>query len=76
MLVIIMNAIALASRDCKDNDNTTSRNRTVDLISHISTALYALEALVKMLALGVWRHKTSYFRNGWNWIDFFFVTTG
>jgi voltage-dependent calcium channel L type alpha-1D len=39
----------------------------------IFTAVFVLECLVKIIAMGFVMHKTAYLRDTWNWLDFFIV---
>ena len=39
-------------------------------------AIFCLEALLKVIALGFVLHSDSYLRNGWNVLDFIVVVTG
>jgi len=40
------------------------------------TTLFTLEMLLKWLGLGWCKHQYSYFRDPWNWLDFFIVIEG
>lgn len=39
-------------------------------------AIFCLEAVIKICALGFICHEGSYLRNGWNIMDFIVVVTG
>jgi len=38
--------------------------------------VFAVEALLKIVEQGFWKHKNSYLRDGWNWIDFIVAVLG
>ena len=40
------------------------------------TAVFTLELLVKVVALGVRGHHTAYLADRWNWLDAFIVFMG
>lgn len=52
------------------------KNYTLDKIQKAFTLIFTIEAILKMVAMGVIVHKNSYFRTLWNIIDFFVVMTG
>lgn len=40
------------------------------------TYVFAIEALLKIIEQGFWKHKNAYLRDGWNWIDFIVAVLG
>ena len=36
----------------------------------ITTYLFIIEAAIKIISQGLWMHKNSYLRSGWNTLDF------
>jgi len=39
------------------------------------TVSFTIEAIIKIMALGLIFGKTSYLRDAWNWLDFIVVVT-
>lgn len=56
-------------------DRWSSANQTIAAISFYVTLLFALELLVKVLALGLFG-RTGYFSDPWNWLDTIVVLYG
>lgn len=46
------------------------------MIGIIFTIIFALEALLKIIGMGFILHKSSYLREGFNFIDFIIVIAG
>ena len=74
--VIVCNTVALSLYDYSDRESLARRNQIIDNSNKAFTFIYAIEALLKMLALGFVIPKRSYLRDSWNFIDFFVVITG
>jgi hypothetical protein len=49
------------------NPLNPASNNAQDVTEPLFLAIFASEAIVKLLAMGVWLHKDAYFRDGWNW---------
>lgn len=75
MLLIILNSVTLAAYDYNDRNNLTSRNKIIDNITYFLNICFIIECVLKLLAKGLIRHKSSYFRDGWNIMDFIIVIT-
>lgn len=76
LFLIITSSIKLAV------DSYTSEYPEDSIVSKVSlyfdytfTALFTLEALIKVIALGFIFEKGSYLRESWNILDFFIVVT-
>ena len=54
--VILLNSITLGMYDYKDPNSLTFKNKIIDKISTALTAVYALEAVLKIFALGFIKH--------------------
>lgn len=76
MLLIFLNSMFLASYDYDDRDDTTLRNKALNLGGQIFTILFTAEGLCKVMARGLCMHHNSYLRNGWNWLDFLVILAG
>jgi len=50
-------------------------NQFVESTEGIFTALYTLECVLKVIAMGLIIKKGCYLRDGWNWLDFLVVVT-
>jgi hypothetical protein len=59
-----------------DEDNKTVRNKIITYLGFVFTTIFALEALLKMIAMGLVIHKNAYLRDGWNIFDFLIVILG
>jgi Ion transport protein len=58
-----------------DRESLTLHNQVIDKMNMIFTIIYAVEATLKIIALGFWG-KHSYLKETWNIIDFIVVITG
>ena len=67
--VILINCIELAVND----PTQPSANPLETGIETAFLAIYTIEMLLKMIALGLIYYKSSYFRDLWNVLDFFIV---
>jgi hypothetical protein len=41
----------------------------------VFTAIFILECVIKIIAMGLFFDKRSYLRDAWNWLDFIVVIT-
>ena len=76
MFVIFLNSMALALYDYSDRDSLLIRNKILEIAGTVFTIIFALESLLKIIALGFLFHKNAYLRDGWNIVDFFVVCSG
>ena len=76
LMVIVCNSVALSLYDYSDRESLTRRNQVIDNSNKAFTMISAVEALLKILALGFVIPKRSYLRETWNFIDFFVVLSG
>lgn len=58
------------------NSTSTLGNKILFYSEPIFTALFTLEATIKILALGLIMDKNCYLRDAWNWLDLAVVITG
>ena len=76
MLLIFLSSLKLATDTYMDG---LSEDSALLLISDISDALFtwafAIECLVRVIALGFIMDSGSYLRDSWNQLDFFIVVT-
>uniref|UniRef100_A0A915PZY9 Ion transport domain-containing protein n=1 Tax=Setaria digitata TaxID=48799 RepID=A0A915PZY9_9BILA len=77
MIVILINCVTLGMyRPCEDNDNcTTYRCYVLSTIDHVIFAYFALEMMIKIVALGFYG-SAAYLSDTWNRLDFFIVCAG
>jgi hypothetical protein len=71
VLAIVVNTAMLGTFDPLDPDAPT--NRMLNGSELVFLAIFALEAILKLIAMGAFRHPGAYFRDGWNWLDFLIV---
>jgi Ion transport protein len=62
--------------DYSDRESKKTWNQILDKIDIVFTATFALEAILKIIAMGFIIHKFAYLRQGWNVIDFFIAIAG
>ena len=72
--MIFANSIMLACYDY--SDKSSSVNEIIDIFGAFFTVVFAIEALLKICAMGLVMHKKSYLREGWNIMDFLIVISG
>ena len=65
MMFIVMNMITMAMQYETQNQMYTD---VLKIMNYVFTAVFALEAVLKLIAFG-----SSYFKSGWNRFDFFVV---
>jgi voltage-dependent calcium channel L type alpha-1S len=75
-LVILANSITLALFDYSDRASNTYYNKILDILNIIYTVIYAVEALLKIIAYGFIFQKGAYLRDLWNAVDFVVVVLG
>jgi hypothetical protein len=77
ILCIILNSICLAIADYKTRlkaDNYKSnREKELQIIDNVLTAVFIAEFLLKLVSRGAFLHKTAYLKDPWNWLDFLVV---
>ena len=76
LLVIILNTIKMPLYDYSDRDSNSFYNQIMDNLDAIFTAIYAVEAALKIMAYGLIWHRNSYLREFWNILDFIVALTG
>ena len=73
LAVIIANTLVLALENYDDRDNTSNSDTKLNMIYHLISCLFAVEAAIKIIAMGFYQTRKSYLRNGWNVLDFIIV---
>ena len=74
---IIINSLLLASRDYSGSyihDFESDWNDVIDWIDLGLTFIYIIECCLKILGMGLFKHRNAYLRDAWNKLDFFIVT--
>ena len=75
-LCICVNSVLLASKQYDTNydaDYESSWNDLLENLDLVFTIIFLLECIIKVAAMGFYRHKGSYLKDYWNWIDFVIV---
>uniref|UniRef100_A0A914C966 Voltage-dependent T-type calcium channel subunit alpha n=1 Tax=Acrobeloides nanus TaxID=290746 RepID=A0A914C966_9BILA len=77
MIVIMINCVTLGMfRPCEDGaDCHTYRCQLLSLIDHMIFGYFAMEMLIKIIALG-FHGENAYLSDTWNRLDFFIVIAG
>ena len=76
MLIIIINCITLGMyQPCNDNPCTSTRCRILTQIDNLIFIFFAVEMVIKILAMGFYG-KDTYLADSWNRLDFFIVLAG
>ncbi|XP_068694848.1 voltage-dependent calcium channel type A subunit alpha-1-like isoform X3 [Montipora foliosa] len=76
LLTIFVNCILLAANQPLPKDDKSDLNVKLESAEIYLLAIFCLEAVLKIIALGFILHTDSYLRNGWNVLDFVVVVTG
>lgn len=75
-LCIILNSIALATKDYSINYDSKKESRWNDILEKIDigfSVVFLLECIIKVIAMGFVVHKEAYLREAWNCLDFSIV---
>ena len=76
----MINSIVLAMENYEKRVNfqyeETDVDKFVKLSGIIFTLIFAVELILKVIAMGFVLHKSSYLRDWWNRLDFLIVTFG
>nr|XP_033816543.1 voltage-dependent T-type calcium channel subunit alpha-1G isoform X3 [Geotrypetes seraphini] len=76
MLVILLNCVTLGMfHPCEDIACTSQRCKILQGFDDFIFAFFAVEMMIKMIALGIFGRK-CYLGDTWNWLDFFIVLAG
>lgn len=73
LLLIVASSVCLAFEDPVDDD--AQINKDLSKAEYVFTALFTMELLLKITALGFISHPTAYLRDSWNQLDAFCVVT-
>lgn len=71
--LIIMNVFFLALDDPLTGEGNLPTDRLQIILMYtdiVLTVIFLLEMVIKWIAMGLWFDKNTYFRNGWNVLDF------
>ncbi|TRZ02309.1 hypothetical protein DNTS_023517, partial [Danionella cerebrum] len=76
MLVILLNCVTLGMYDpCENIHCSSERCQILEAFDHFIFIFFAMEMLIKMIALGIFGSR-SYLTDNWNRLDFFIVMAG
>ncbi|XP_025029510.1 voltage-dependent L-type calcium channel subunit alpha-1S [Python bivittatus] len=76
LLTIFANCIALAIYLPMSEDDTNKVNSRLEKLEYFFLIVFAIEAMLKIIAYGFLFHADAYLRNGWNVLDFTIVFLG
>lgn len=76
LLTIIANCVVLGAEEHLPRGDKTPLSTKLDVTERYFLAIFCVEALLKIVALGFVLHKGAYLRNIWNIMDFVVVVTG
>ncbi|XP_076324934.1 voltage-dependent T-type calcium channel subunit alpha-1H-like isoform X2 [Tachypleus tridentatus] len=76
MMIILLNCITLGMyQPCVDETCSSSRCKTLQLFDHLIFVFFAVEMIIKIVAMGL-IGKTTYLAETWNRLDMFIVIAG
>lgn len=76
MGVILLNCVTLGMyQPCNDNECVTNRCQVLAAFDHFIFAFFAIEMIIKVLAMGL-IGKETYLADTWNRLDMFIVIAG
>ena len=78
MMAILLNCVTLGMyQPCEDSFKCeTSRCRVLQKTDDIIFAFFAIEMIIKMMAMGITGAESAYMSDTWNRLDFFIVFAG
>ncbi|XP_062996842.1 voltage-dependent L-type calcium channel subunit alpha-1S [Elgaria multicarinata webbii] len=76
LLTIFANCVALAIYLPMPEDDTNKVNSRLEKLEYFFLLVFAIEAMLKIIAYGFLFHADAYLRNGWNVLDFTIVFLG
>ena len=76
LTITAANIVELSAYDYADREDITDRNKVLEKLELAFTFIYVVEAIIKIIALGLYTHKKSYLRSGWNICDLCIVIIG
>ena len=76
IILILFNALIFALFDYEDRSKTGLANHTLASFNVVFIAIYIVEAICKVIAMGFLLHPNSYLRNGWHLYDIFIIIVG
>jgi len=75
IFLIMVNSILLGMKDYTDANDTSDRNRFINIFEPLFTYSFLTECICKVVAQGFIMGKTTYLSEAWNWLDFTVVVT-
>lgn len=73
--LILIDSLSQAVYDYSDVNSVSSLNQQLEIVQQVTTLLFATEALLKIIAQGLVKHKNAYLRDVLNIFDFLVVLT-
>jgi hypothetical protein len=68
LLLILLSAVTLAMENPRDDPNS-EKSQVLEIINLAVTCAFAVEMLLKIIAMGLVMHADSYLRSRWNCLD-------
>ena len=75
LLLIFVNSILMGMKDYLDKDNLSPTNAFIERLDPYFNSIIVAECIMKIIGMGFINGRNSYLRDGWNWLDFFVVTS-
>ena len=75
LLLIFANCVLMGMKDYLDRENKTPINNLIERLDPYFNTVIVLECVLKIIGLGFINGKGAYLRDGWNWLDFFVVSS-
>lgn len=70
-LVLILIAV---DATCQALNVDKSDKPAVDIILNVTSTCFCIEAAIKIISMGLFKHRNAYLKNGWNIVDFIVVS--
>jgi len=74
LIAIVANSLSLAAYDHFAKKSST--NKIIEGMGYTFTCIFTIEAISKIIAMGMFSYKVSYLRDPWNVFDFAIVLAG
>jgi hypothetical protein len=62
-------------KDYLDTENKTPMNNFIEKLDPYFNTIIVVECILKIIAFGFINGRNAYLRDGWNWLDFFVVSS-
>jgi len=76
LALILVNSLMLTMQDPFDDPPSSTLGLFLFYTSNVLSIVFLLEALVRMVAVGLWGHESAFLMDSWNIMDLFIVAAG